>query len=272
MNDRPWFKHWPPLLTKTLDYPRVPLFEFAETSARRFGKKASIIYYGGKITYEELLDAIERFATYLNKAGVVKGDRVAIYAQNSPQFVIAFFGIMRANAVAVPLNPMLVERELEYVLSDSGSKMVVTTSELANRILPVAKKLGISVVCGNLSEYIPEKPSLPVPDFARLRLDVEGTVSWDEVMAERRPPDVEVGSDDLAVIPYTAGTTGMPKGCMHTHFTATANTLSSIHWFNLTPAAVTLCHPPLLPRYRNGSFHACTDICWCNSCSHNKMG
>ncbi len=242
--DRPWFKNWPPLLTKTLDYPRVPLFEFVETSARRLGEKAAIIYYGREITYSELLDAVERFATYLSKSGVEKGDRVAIYAQNSPQFVIAFFGTMRANAVAVPLNPMLVERELEYVLSDSGSKMVVTTSELASRILPVAKKLGISVICGNLSDYIPEQPALPVPDFAKLRLDVEGTVSWNEVMAERDPPDIEVGSDDLALIPYTAGTTGMPKGCMHTHFTAIANTLSSVHWFNLTPGAIGLATLP----------------------------
>ncbi|WP_290596968.1 MULTISPECIES: long-chain fatty acid--CoA ligase [unclassified Archaeoglobus] len=242
--NRPWFKHWPPLLTKTLEYPRVPLFEFVETSARRFGEKAAIIYYGREITYSELLDAVERFATYLSKSGIEKGDRVAIYAQNSPQFVIAFFGTMRANAVAVPLNPMLVERELEYVLSDSGSRMVVTTSELASRILPVAKKLGISVICGNLSDYIPEQPTLPIPDFAKLRLDVEGTVSWNEVMGERGPPDVEVGSDDLALIPYTAGTTGMPKGCMHTHFTASANTLSSVHWFNLTPAAIGLATLP----------------------------
>lgn len=153
---KPWFRHWPPLLTKTLDYPRVPLFEFVETSARRFGDKAAIIYYGREITYNELLDAVERFATFLSNAGVEKGDRVAIYAQNSPQFVIAFFGIMRANAAVVPVNPMLVERELEYVLSDSGSKLVVATSELAGRVLPVAKKLGIQVVCGNLSDFIPE--------------------------------------------------------------------------------------------------------------------
>ncbi len=209
--NRPWFKHWPLGLAKTLEYPRVPLFEFIETSARRYGEKAAIIYYGREITYSELLDSVERFATYLSKSGIKKGDRIAIYAQNSPQFVIAFFGIMRANAVVVPLNPMLVERELEYILSDSGSSMVVTTSELANRVLPVAKKLGISVINGNLSDYIPEQPTLPVPDFAKLKMNIEGTISWNEVMADREPPRVEVGSEDLAVIPYTSGTTGVPN-------------------------------------------------------------
>ncbi|WP_202320299.1 long-chain fatty acid--CoA ligase [Archaeoglobus neptunius] len=242
--ERPWFRNWPKLLTKTLDYPKVPLFEFLETSARRYGEKPSIIYYGKKISYGELLDSVERFATYLASTGIEKGDRVAIYAQNSPQFIIAFFGIMRANAITVPLNPMLVERELEYVLKDSGSKMVVTTSELASRIVPVAKKLGIDVISGNLSDYIPEQPELPVPDFAKLKLDVENTISWNEVMAERNPPDVRVSSDDLALIPYTAGTTGMPKGCMHTHSTAVANILSSVHWFNMTPASVILATLP----------------------------
>ncbi len=241
---KPWFRHWPPLLTTTLEYPKVPLFEFLETSARRFGNKTAVNYYGEKITFSRLLDEVERFATFLKKSGIGKGDRVAVYAQNSPHFIIAFFGIMRANAVVVPLNPMLVERELEYVLSDSGSKMVITTSELANRILPVAKDMGIDVVCGNLSDYLPENPELPVPEFAKLKIDVEGTLGWEEIMAERDPPEVDVGSDDLALIPYTAGTTGMPKGCMHTHYTASANTLSSVHWFNLTPAAVCLATLP----------------------------
>ncbi len=241
---KPWFRHWPPLLTTTLEYPKVPLFEFLETSARRFGNKTAVNYYGEKITFSRLLDEVERFATFLKKSGIGKGDRVAVYAQNSPHFIIAFFGIMRTNAVVVPLNPMLVERELEYVLSDSGSKMVITTSELANRILPVAKDMGIDVVCGNLSDYLPENPELPVPEFAKLKIDVEGTLGWEEIMAERDPPEVDVGSDDLALIPYTAGTTGMPKGCMHTHYTASANTLSSVHWFNLTPAAVCLATLP----------------------------
>ena len=242
--EKPWMKFWPKMLTTELDYPRVPLYEFLETSTRRYPDKAAIIYYGREISYTELWDAVERFATYLASRGIEKGDRVAIYMQNSPHFVIAYFGTMRGNAVVVPVNPMLVERELEYILSDSGCKIAVTTSELYQRVAPVAENLGIEVICGHHSDYIPEEPELPVPEFARIRMETGDATPWEEVLREKNPPEVTVGSEDLALIPYTAGTTGMPKGCMHTHSTAIANVLSSTHWWNLTPAAVCLATLP----------------------------
>ncbi len=242
--ERPWLKFWPKMLTTELDYPKVPLFEFLETSARRYPEKAAIVYYGKRISYSELWDAVERFATYLASKGIQKGDRVAVYMQNSPHFVIAYFGTLRGNAVVVPVNPMLVERELEYILSDSGCRIAVTTSELYGRIAPVADKLGIEVVCGSHSDYIPEEPELPVPEFAKVRIGAEDATSWEEALKDRNPPEVNVTSEDLALIPYTAGTTGTPKGCMHTHSTAIANVLSSVHWWNLTPAAVCLATLP----------------------------
>lgn len=242
--DKPWFKFYPIGLTRTLDYPKVPLTEFLETSARRYPDKAAIIYYGRRITYPELLDAAERFSTYLSNS-IAKGDRVAIYMQNSPQWIISFFGILRANGVVVPINPMLTERELEYLLSDSGCKIAVTTSELYQRIASVAKKLDIDVICGHLADYLPEEPELPPPEFAKIRHDVGDAIPWDETMKERNPPDLQVTTDDLAIIMYTAGTTGVPKGCMHTHSTAIANTLCSIYWERITPASIHLTALPL---------------------------
>ena len=242
--DKPWFRFYPVGLTRTLDYPKVPLFEFLETSARRYPDKAAVIYYGRKITYLELLDAVERFSTYLSSNGIEKGDRVAIYMQNSPQWIISYFGILRANGVVVPVNPMLIERELEYILSDSGCKMAVTTSELYQRIAPVAKKLSVSVISGHLADYLPDEPELPVPEFARVRHDTGDAISWDETMKQRNPPEVQVGSDDLAMIPYTAGTTGLPKGCMHTHSTVISNVVGAAYWERVTPASIHLATLP----------------------------
>lgn len=241
--DRPWLKFYPKGLTRTLDYPQVPIFEFLETSARRYPSKASVIFYGRRISYFELLDSVERFSTYLASV-VQKGDRVAIYMQNCPQWIIAYFGILRANAVVVPVNPMLVERELEYILSDSGAKVAVTTSELYQRLAPVTEKLGIEVICGHLADYLPEQPELPVPDFMRFKPEIEKATSWEDAMRERSPPEVLVGSDDLAMIPYTAGTTGLPKGCMHTHATVISNTMGAAFWERVTPASVHLATLP----------------------------
>lgn len=252
--DRPWFKFWPKTVTKTLDYPSVPLFEFVETSARRYPDKTAILYYGKSITYSELLDSIERFATFLNRKGIQKGDRVALYLQNSPHFVISYFGTMRANGIVVPLNPMLTENELEYILNDSGCKTVVTTAELFPRISNVAKKLGMDIVCGHLSDYLPENPELNVPDFMKMKMEVEDAIDWKDSLSERDPPEILVTQEDLALIPYTAGTTGLPKGCMHTHYTIIANVLSSVYWMNLTPAAV---HLAVLPFFHvTGMVHS----------------
>jgi acyl-CoA synthetase (AMP-forming)/AMP-acid ligase II len=122
--------------------------------------------------------------------------------------------------------------------------MAVTTSELYSRIAPVAERLGIEVIAGHHADYLPEYPELPVPDFAKVKFDTVNAVSWDEVMKESDPPEVLVTNEDLAIIPYTAGTTGLPKGCMHTHSTVIANVISSVHWWNLTPAAVALATLP----------------------------
>ncbi len=242
--ERPWVKFYPRFLPRTLDYPKVPLFEFLETSARRFPDKPCVIYYGKRISYSEILDYVERLATFLHKRGIEKGDRVAIYMQNSAQWIISYFGILRANAVVVPVNPMFVERELEYILLDSGSKIVITTSELYSRLRPVAEKLKIDVICGHLADMLPEKPEIPVPDFAKVKLDISGAIAWDDAMKEKDPPKVKVTHEDLAMIPYTAGTTGVPKGCIHTHYTILTNAVLDAYWEFMTPGTITLATLP----------------------------
>lgn len=243
--EKPWFAFWPKLLPRTLEYPVVPLFEFAETSARRFPNKAALIFYGRTISYGELWESIERFAGYLHSVGVRRGDRVALYLQNSPHFVVSYFGTLRSNAIAVPINPMLVDEELAKLLADSGVKVIVTTGELLPRVLRVKNHNLHTIIAGQYLDYLPGSPDLPVPDFMKVEYDLEGAVPWQQAVGDRQPPEVEVSYSDLALLVYTGGTTGTPKGCMHTHSTATANVLSSVYWLVLTPASISLATLPL---------------------------
>jgi len=241
------FPHWPKRVPKALVYPQTPLFEFLETSARRYPDRPGIIYYGREITYAEFWDSCRRLAGVLAGMGVKKGDRIAVYMQNCPHFAISYFGGMRANGVVVPLNPMLVDNELRTLLTDCQAKTVITTSELYPRLKGICAELEISnVIVGALTDYVPEKPQIPVPDFmGSVPSTIDGTLNWSQALASApEPPPVEVGPDDLCLLPYTAGSTGIPKGCMHTHRTVTSNVMGSVYWSNGSPSMVALAALP----------------------------
>ncbi len=241
------FQYWPKRVPQKLIYPETPLFEFLETSARRYPFHTAILYYGRKISYSEIWDACLRLAGALAGMGIKKGDRVAVYMQNSPQFAISYLGGMRANAVVVPLNPMLVDSELRTLLKDSGAKAVITTSELYSKLKDIGKALGLAnIIVGNLTDYLPKTPEIPVPDFMRtLPPTPKGNLNWQEVLDNApSPPPVTVNGEDLCLLPYTAGSTGVPKGCMHTHKSVVSNVMGSLYWTNHAPSTVVLATLP----------------------------
>lgn len=244
LDKRPWYKFYSKGLSRTLSYPKVGIFDFLETSARRYPDKTAIIYYGNKISYSELFEGALRIASFLNKNGINRGDRVGIYMQNSPQWVISYFGIIRANCVAVPINPMLTEHELEYIISDSECRLIFTTSELVSKVYNVAKQQDILVVCSHLSDYLPKEPEIPVPDLLLKKYPAEGTIPWEKALDELDPPEILSNCEDLAMIPYTGGTTGMPKGCMHTHSTVISNAIGAAYWERTTPGSIHLATLP----------------------------
>ncbi len=242
------FPFWPSRLPKSLDYPQVPLWDFLETSARRYPRKPAIIYYGNRITYQELKREAEQVAAGLAAKGVGKGDRVALYMQNAPQFIIAFYGILRANAMVVPLNPMLLQNEIDYMLRDSGAKVIFVGQDLAGRVMAIKDRmLSLDVVTVTYRDYLNEEPEIQVPDFVQApRQTVAGAMSWREFMASAtHVPELEAGPEDWAVLPYTSGSTGMPKGCIHTHASVIANIVSAAYWNNIAPSAVSLAVLPL---------------------------
>lgn len=239
---------WPPHLPKHLDYPRVPLWEFLETTVRRFPDKPAIIYYGRSIPYRELGEAVHRVAAGLRRLGVQPGDRVALYLQNCPQFVIAFYGIVRAGGVVVPVNPMLRAEELAYILRDSEAKVLFAGDELSPAVESLGARTEVrAVVRVVYADYLPQAPSLPVPEVvAAPRRADSGFVAWDELLdAPAAPPEVPTDPRRLAVLPYTSGSTGTPKGCMHTHATVITNVVGAAYWNGIAPSTVHLTVLPL---------------------------
>lgn len=265
--EKRYYQYWPARLPKTLDYPRVPLFSLIETSAKYYPNKTAINYYGMEISYLQVWTSVLNLAGALAKRGIKKGDRVALYLQNTPQFIIGFFGILRANAIVVPLNPMLVENELAFLLQDSGSDIIITTPDLLPKVLAVRNETNLKeIIVTEYKDYLPDKPALPVPDFLQVDYEVPQVLTtWDEVLKEGIvAPMEEVGSEDLSMLPYTSGSTGRPKGCMHTHGTVIANVIGGYHWLNHTSSVVSLSvlpffhvtglvHSMLIPLYAGGT-------------------
>jgi fatty-acyl-CoA synthase len=239
------YPHWPPGVPKTLSVPRTSLYFNLEVSARRYPEKAAIHYYGTAIRYAELLRSAEALAGYLQAAcGVRRGDRVLLYTQNSPQFVIGYYAILRADAVVVPVNPMNRRDELAYYIADSDARVIVGTQDLVGEIEPHLGKGLEHCVLGTYSDYLREATDLSVPEV--VRAPRVAAASWGAALAAGHAPAAHTaGPEDLAVLPYTSGTTGHPKGTMLTHSNLLATSTGSCAWTQTSSEAVMLGVLPL---------------------------
>ncbi len=239
------YPHWPPGVPKTLAVPRTSVYFNLEVSARRYPDKAAIHYYGTDIAYAELRRSADALAGYLQReCGVGRGDRVLLYTQNCPQFVIAYYAILRADAVVVPVNPMNRRDELGYYVSDADARVLIGTQDLWAEIAPHLGKGLAHVVLGAYADYLREPTDLHVPDIVRAPRIAE--VNWDAALAAGHAPGPHLaGPDDLAVLPYTSGTTGHPKGAMLTHTNLLATSTGACAWHNISSSGVVLGVLPL---------------------------
>jgi fatty-acyl-CoA synthase len=231
--------------------PATNMFYNAEVSARRFPNKPFLIYYDTKVSFAEFHHEAECVAGYLEqRCSVRKGDRVLLLMQNSPQFMIGYYGILRANAVVVPLNPMNLTQEILRYAQDAGANTLLVSQELYPRVEPLLKNQDLKhVIVAAYSDYLKEATSLAVPDFISApRIDhmAPGLSLWKDVLAaDLAPGPLTAGPDDLCVMPYTSGTTGQPKGCMHTHRSVMHTAVGGMQWFALQPELTLLAVAPM---------------------------
>ncbi|MGC8619402.1 MAG: long-chain-fatty-acid--CoA ligase [Thermoplasmata archaeon] len=240
-----WLKNWPQNLPYELVYPSISIDKIFEKSAEFYPDKAFMIFYDKIVTYSEAWNSIMGIAGTLQKLGIKKGDRIGIYMQNSPNFVISYFGIIKAGGIVVLMNPMLKREEIKYILDDSKISAVITTGELLNNLLEFQKTHKIKLIAGNLKEYIPDNTDIPVPAEINKIYELFDAYTWAEAIKNKENySEVENSADDIAMIAYTSGTTAIPKGCVHKNRSIIANAMDSAYWRGVTSGTVELSVAP----------------------------
>ncbi|SIT76291.1 fatty-acyl-CoA synthase [Yoonia rosea] len=242
--------HWPAGLPRTLPPATHTLDDNLRAAAAAVPDKPALVFYGATKTYAALDAEVTQIAGYLQKVcNVAKGDRVGIYMQNAPQFVAAFYGVIRAGGVAVPINAMHKQDEVTYICKDAGIRTVFAAQDTVGTAAPL---IGTGVLDHVMTAYygseLPASPLVPVPDFPSTKATdpMTGVVDWTEMMAMECPfAPVALAVDDVAIMPYTSGSTGRGKGCIHTHATAlhAVNVMAS--WFHYTGDEVHLGATPM---------------------------
>jgi fatty-acyl-CoA synthase len=246
-------RHWPHAAPHSLSLPCTSVFDNLASSAARYPDKPAIVFYDSALSYAGLKAEADALAGHLQKTcGVARGDRVLLMMQNSPQWAIAFFAILRAGAVVVPVNPMNRTDELRHYVDDTGATVAFVAQDLLAQLLPLHRlcaKGGLQhLVVATYRDHLSARTDLRVPEFVASSRDVPvvpGVVAWtDARSAAPQPVPVAIGPGDPCVMPYTSGTTGAPKGCVHTHHSVMRSLVGGVVWFDRSPDTVYLSTLP----------------------------
>ncbi|MEJ2169138.1 MAG: AMP-binding protein [Desulfobacterales bacterium] len=228
---KPWLKYYPEGVPAEVDVPAISVPERFDQMAEKYSKNTALIFYGKKISYRELKELSDRFAAALADLGVAKGDTVALYLLNSPQYVIAYFGALKAGAKITPISPVYTSKEVKHQLSDSEARTIICEDLLYDNVERSGIELD-TVILSNIGDFLPKLKKLfgkaamskayqghsaPTPEMIK----EAGLHVFNDLLKKYppQPPDIKIDpKTDLAALPYTGGTTGLPKAAMLTHF------------------------------------------------------
>jgi long-chain acyl-CoA synthetase len=217
---KPWLAHYQKGVPSQVEVPLKSVAQAFDEATERAPSRTAVVFYGRSITYRELREATDRLACALAAHGVKKGDRVALYLLNSPQFIIAYFAALKCGATVTPISPVYTSHEVRYQLEDSGARAILCQDILYDKVAKSGAALDLVVVT-NVNEYLPTLKRL----FSK-KTEIPGKVLWLQDLLKKYPPTPPaVAIDprtDLAALPYTGGTTGNPKGVMLTHYNLVA--------------------------------------------------
>jgi long-chain acyl-CoA synthetase len=280
--EKVWLKSYESHVPPSIAYPPAPLYQFMDDAAKKYPNNTAIIYGGvvhqlggalldAKMTFQQLQDLTNRFAAALQSLGVKKGDRVALFLPNCPQFPIAYYATHKAGGIVVPCNPLYVARELEHQVNDSGAETIVVLS----RFYPIVKKIREhtklkNVIVTNVKEYFPGLLktlfTLAMEKKEGHRVDITGEANtyWFQDLiakAPATPQPVDVKPQDTAVLLYTGGTTGVPKGAELSHRNIVANAVQCKNWLGAREGQeIGLTSLPLFHSY---GMTTCMNLCMC---------
>lgn len=258
--EKQWFSSYPKEIPKTINYENKTLHGILKETVEKNSSKEALHFIGKELTYDELYRSVCRFANGLIHLGLQKGDRVSIMLPNCPQAVIAYYGILMAGGIVVQTNPLYVERELEHQLSDSGATFIVCLELLYPRVMKVKKNTNIKqMIVTAIKDYLPFPKNLIYPFIQKKNTGLKVNVPFDDSTHDfhsflKNAPEKEVQVDidpknDLALLQYTGGTTGLAKGVMLTHRNLISNTTQCYYWMyklngkeNRTLAALPFFH------------------------------
>jgi long-chain acyl-CoA synthetase len=239
--NKPWFAEYPGEIPTELNLIEKPLQSYLTEAATLYSSKVAIQFMGKEMTYTELHESALKFAHYLKTLGIKKDDRVAIMLPNTPQSVIAYYGILYAGGIVVQTNPLYMEREIEYQMKDSGAKVMLTLDILYPRVSKVMKNTGLEhIIVTAIKDYLPFPKNLIYPFIQKkqygivVKIDHSGQNHlFTEIMKTAKPESTDHEFDfenDVALLQYTGGTTGFPKGVMLTHKNLVANASMCDAW------------------------------------------